>query len=161
MIRPVTIHDSSAIVEIYNYYILNTFITFEVELLDVQQMFNRIKTISKHYPWVVYEENNEIQGFAYAKQFRTRNAYVHTVESTVYLKPNVVHKGIGTKLYQELIYLLQEMDFHAVISRISMPNDESISFHKKFGFKEAGLLKEIGYKFNRWIDVAYLQMILE
>jgi len=160
MIRPVTIHDSSAIVEIYNYYILHTFITFEEELLDVQEMFKRIKTITKHYPWVVYLENDEILGYAYAKQFRTRSAYSHTVESSIYLKPNIVHQGIGSKLYQELIYLLQEMDFHAVISRISVPNDESISFHKKFGFKESGVLKEVGFKFNRWIDVAYLQLIL-
>lgn len=160
MVRPITLEDAKAVVEIYNYYIANSTATFEMEPIDEKEMQRRIKSISASYPYFVFEENNTILAYAYASQWKPRKAYKHTVESSVYLHPDAKGKGIGTLIYDQLIKQLSQMDIHAVIGGVSLPNDASVALHEKFGFEKIGQFKQVGYKFNQWIDVGYWELIL-
>ncbi len=159
MIRTATIQDAKEICEIYNYYILNSIVTFEEEIVAVSEMNNRIEQITAKLPWIVYEESGELLGYAYASEWKSRCAYKHSVESTVYLKPGAMGKGIGSKLYDELINRLKKIKVHAVIGGIALPNESSIALHEKFGFKKIGQFKEVGFKFEKWIDVGYWELI--
>ncbi|MDN5211958.1 N-acetyltransferase family protein [Fulvivirgaceae bacterium BMA12] len=160
MIRAVKTEDAEEIKEIYNYYILNSIITFEESPVSTAEMGERINTIKSVFPWIVYEKDHQILGYAYAARWRSRSAYARSVESTVYLKPGTSKKGIGTQLYTELIKRLKEMDLHVVIGGISLPNDASVALHEKLGFKKVAHFKEVGFKFNNWIDVGYWELLI-
>ncbi len=159
MIRDVTKFDTSQIADIYNYYILNTVITFETEPLSENEIQKRINNITTNYPWIVYEDKNEILGYAYASQWNSRCAYKSTIETTIYLKNNLKGKGIGTTLYQELINRVKKMKIHAIIGGVALPNKASIALHEKLGYTKVAQFKEVGYKFNKWIDVGYWELI--
>jgi len=160
MIENAKVIHAKDICEIYNYYIENTIITFEEELLEPEDIQQRIVNISEKYPWLVYVENDHVIGYAYATAWKLRNSYRFAVETTVYLNPNYSGKGIGSLLYKDLIVRLQKLNMHTVIAGISLPNDNSIAFHEKFGFHKIGQFKSVGYKFNKWIDVGYWELIL-
>ncbi|MCG8582197.1 MAG: N-acetyltransferase family protein, partial [Bacteroidales bacterium] len=160
MIRPVKATDADCIAGIYNHYIDSSIATFELDLIDENEMLNRIKKINAKYPFIVFEESNQILGYAYASQWKLRKAYMKTVESSVYLHPEAHGKGIGTKLYSHLIGELNSMDIHAVIGGISLPNDASVRLHEKMGFQKIGQFKEVGRKFGKWIDVGYWELVL-
>ncbi|MGB8337870.1 MAG: arsinothricin resistance N-acetyltransferase ArsN1 family B [Burkholderiales bacterium] len=161
LIRPAQPRDAEAIAKIYNYYVLNTVITFEEIALTVEEMATRIKQIqSANYPWLIAEENGRVIGYAYASAWKARAAYRHTLESTVYLDPTHVGKGIGSKLYDALFAILREKSIHVVIGVIALPNEASIILHEKFGMHKAAHFSEVGFKFNRWLDVGYWQVKL-
>lgn len=160
MIRQVNIEDANELAEIYNYYIENTIVTFEELAIDAEEMKKRILEVVQKYPWIVYEENGQIIGYAYASVYKNRSAYNRSVESTVYLNSKNTSKGIGSKLYAELIKQLKEMRIHVIVGIISLPNEESIALHEKFGFKKVAHFKEIGNKFNKWVDVGYWQLTI-
>jgi len=159
MIRNIVPSDATQVCEIYNYYIENTIVTFEETSLEVKEMMDRIMKITEKYPWIVYEENDEIIGYAYASEWKPRSAYRHSVETTVYLKPEMQGNGIGTLLYAHLIRLLKD-HVHAAIGGIALPNGASIALHEKMGFQKIGQFKEVGNKFDQWIDVGYWELIL-
>jgi phosphinothricin acetyltransferase len=158
MIRKVKLIDTSQIVEIYNYYVLNSIITFDRVPFSIEEYTAKIKNISTNFPYIVFEENNEILGYAYANSWRTKPSYNQTVESTVYVKHGIHGKTIGSQLYTELLKQLKELEFHAIIGGISLPNDPSIKFHEKFGFEKVAHFKEVGKKFGKWIDVGFWQL---
>jgi L-amino acid N-acyltransferase YncA len=159
MIRPVESRDAEAIAKIYNHYVLNTVITFEEVEVSVEEMSARIKLIqSANYPWLVAEENGVVVGYAYASTWKARAAYRHTLESTVYVDAKFVGKGIGRKLYDALFAILREQSIHVVIGVIALPNEASIILHEKFGMHKAAHFNEVGFKFNRWVDVGYWQV---
>lgn len=160
LIRNCTINDAQAICYIYNYYITNTVITFEESPLTPKDMAERIKTVTEKYPWLVYEDNGEVLGYAYAGEFKSRCAYRYTLETSVYLSHKHFSKGIGAELYGRLIEECRRIGIHCLVGGIAIPNDSSISLHKKLGFKLIGRLNEVGYKFNKWIDVEYWQLML-
>ena len=160
MIRNANQGDAKAICDIYNYYILNSISTFELEPVSIEDMTARINRVVIKYPWIVYEEDSVILGYAYADHWKTRKAYKNTVESTVYLKDGHSGRGIGSTLYGFLINELKKMDIHAVIGGISLPNDASVALHEKLGFINIGRFKEVGYKFDKWIDVGYWELII-
>ncbi len=160
MIREINVADASQICGIYNYYIENTVITFELEPVDVAEMTRRISEITKIYPWIVYEENGEIIGYAYASGWRSRPAYRSTAETTVYLKKGYERKGIGSELYSELLNRKKHRNFRIAIGCITMPNDASVLLHEKFGFTKVGHFPEVGYKFEQWLDVGFWQLKL-
>lgn len=160
MIRDVSVNDSQKVVEIYNYYIKNTSITFEEVPLTNEDMKERIMSRNLKLPWIVYEENNEILGYAYATEWKLRSAYKFSVESTIYLKYDVLGKGLGTKLYKELLNRVESENIHVVIGGIALPNKQSVALHEKLGFVKVAQFKEVGYKFDKWIDVGYWELIL-
>lgn len=160
MIRAFRLEDIEQLVEIYNYYIENTVITFDRIAFTTDDFNRKIKSIYKKYPFIVLEENNEILGFAYGSSWRTKPSYKHTAESTIYLKNGVLGKGIGTTLYTELLKQLKQQNFHTIIGGLTLPNDASIKIHEKLGFKKVAHFKEVGRKFNQWHDVAFWQHTL-
>ncbi len=160
MIRAVKLEDAVEIAEIYNYYILNSCVTFEEFAVSAEEMRGRIESTNSKYPWFVFEKDNVILGFAYASAWKPRSAYKYTVESTVYLKKEAIKNGIGSMLYTALIGQLTELGFHAVIGGISLPNEASIALHEKFGFEKIAQFKEVGYKFKKWIDVGYWELLI-
>jgi phosphinothricin acetyltransferase len=160
IIRPALSSDAAQICDIYNPYIANTHITFEEELIGVDTMAERIAAILPVLPWLVWEERQEILGFAYAARWKERSAYRHSVESTIYLRPDTVGQGIGTRLYAALLEVLCGQALHAVIGGISLPNEASVALHEKLGFVKIAQFPEVGRKFDRWIDVGYWQKLL-
>ena len=158
MIRNVQIEDAQQLLDIYNYYVVNTVITFDLEALSLDAFKEKITTVSADYPFIVYEENSEILGYAYGSKFRPKPAYNNTVESTVYLKHGAQGKQIGSKLYNELLFLLKQKNVHVVLGVLTLPNEASVKLHEKFGFKEVAHLKEVGLKFGEWQDVGFWQL---
>lgn len=161
MIRTATPKDAKAIAGIYNYYVKNTNVTFEEQPVTEREMRRRIKAKLSKYVFLVLEEGGDILGYAYADDWKTRCAYKYTVESSVYLKHGQSGRGIGTKLYKELLRLLKDKGIHIVLAGIAIPNDASIALHEKLGFEKTGQLKEVGFKAGRWIDVGYWQYTLK
>ena len=160
MIRPVKSADVQAICDIYNYYIENTFITFEEQKVTAGQMQERIDNVRQKYDWFVYEKEGEVIGYCYATGWRARSAYRFSVETTVYLKNGYEGNGVGTALYRHLIEDLIRRDIHSFIGGISLPNDSSVALHEKMGFQKIAHFREVGQKFNKWIDVGYWQLVL-
>lgn len=161
MIRDCTEADADAIAEIYNYYIQNTVITFEEVAVSSTEITERIRKINGlGCPWIVYEIDGNIIGYAYAGEFRSRCAYRQTLESSVYLRSEYAGNGFGSKLYQELIVRLRKTACHSLIGVVAVPNPASSQLHMRLGFNYVGLLRDSGYKFNRWIDTEYWQLLL-
>jgi len=161
MIREVTIGDAAAIIDIYNYYILNTTVTFEEQAITAADMAGRIRDITAKFPWLVLEHEGRIMGYAYASAWKPRGAYKHSVETTVYLQHGLAGKGYGTALYTSLLARLQQMPLHAIIGGVALPNDSCIALHQKFGFEKVAQFKEVGFKFGQWIDVTYWEKIIK
>ena len=161
MIRQVNKNDAEQLTIIYNYYVKNTIITFEEIEIDKQEMTKRIaENLLENLPWIVFEEDSNLLGLAYASQWKSRCSYRHSVEVTVYLDKDCKGKGIGSQLYEKLIQQIKESKYHALLGGISLPNEASIKLHEKFGFKKVAHFKEVGYKFNKFIDVGYWELIL-
>jgi len=161
MIRKVNISDAENIVSIYNYYIENTIITFETSKIDVNEEKQRIKNIlDNNYPFIVYEEQNAVVGYAYLSKWREREAYNNTLESSIYVHKDYQSRGIGKMLYKELINSAKAQGVHVLIGGMSIPNPKSQKLHEGLGFKKVGLFKEVGYKFNKFIDVELWQLNL-
>ncbi|TYP99948.1 phosphinothricin acetyltransferase [Tenacibaculum adriaticum] len=161
MIRKVTLQDAATITNIYNYYVRTSVATLEEQEVSEEYFKDEIKNITKKFPWFVYEVNNQILGFANASAWKTRSGYKKSVQLMVYLNPDTTSKGIGSLLYDAVISKLKELDVHVLMGGISLPNEASVKLHEKFGFKKAAHFKEIGYKFNKWVDVGYWQLILK
>ena len=162
MIRDATPADAAEVAAIYNHYIEHTTITFEADALSDDDMRARIaKAQSAGYPWLVWADAGELLGYAYASKFRDRAAYRYTAEATIYLAPGASRRGIGSKLYSELIARLRASGSHLVVGGIALPNDASIALHKSLGFTEVGTFSEAGRKFGRWIDVGFWQLRLD
>jgi len=158
MIRNVQIEDAQQLLDIYNYYVVNTVVTFDLEPLSLDVFKEKITTVSADYPFLVYEENSEILGYAYGSKFRPKPAYNNTVESTVYLKHGYQGKQIGSKLYEELLYLLKQKNTHVVLGVLTLPNQASVKLHEKFNFEKVAHLKDAGLKFGEWQDVGFWQL---
>ncbi len=158
MIRPVISSDAEAIAQIYNHYIKNTIITFEEEPVSPQEMANRIQSINAEaLPWLVAEHEGIVVGYAYATKWRVRAAYRFSVETTVYLDSGCIGRGFGKMLYEAILLILKQKGFHTAVGGIALPNVNSVALHERLGFVNVAVLKEIGYKFNQWIDVGYWQ----
>jgi len=161
MIRDAARDDAAAIVAIYNYFIVNTPITFEEQALTEGDMTQRIADVQDgHLPWIVAEFDGVVVGYAYATKWRVRNAYRYSVESTVYLAPSSVGHGTGRLLYTALIKRLSGQGYHVVIGGIALPNAASVALHEALGFQKVAEFKDVGFKFGRWVDVGYWQLML-
>ena len=160
-IRKATADDAFAILEIYHPYVLKTPLTFEIEPPTPEEMKERILETSKNYPWLVFEEDGEIIGYAYASAFKTREAYRWSVESSVYVRDDHQGRGIGKQLYQELIVQLRDLGFVNVVGVVVLPNEASASLHESLGFQQVAKFKNIGFKLGKWWDVSYWQLELK
>lgn len=148
-----TKNDVAQILSIYAPYILNTTVTFEYEVPSIMAFERRIEQISNQFPWLVCEQSGQIIGYAYASKQYERAAYAWNAELSVYVAPKAQRMGIGTALYQALIGLLKMQGYCNVSVRIQIPNEKSVALHRAFGFEEAGIMRSIGNKFGRWLDM--------
>ncbi len=161
MIRRIRLDDAKQIADLYNYYIKNTVVTFEEKIVPPSEFERRIKENDPKLPWLVVEENNEILAYAYASKWKARSAYRHSVETTIYLREDVRGKGLGTLLYSELISILKTQNIHAIIGGVTLPNQASVALHEKMGYEKVAHFKEVGFKFGKWLDVGYWELILD
>lgn len=161
MTRNATTDDAEAIAAIYNHYVATTAITFEEEAVTAGEMAHRIESYTKDLPWLVFEDEGRVLGYAYATPWKARAAYRHSVEVTVYVEKAHGGRGIGTALYRELIPRLREKGVHALVAGIALPNPGSQTLHESFGFERLGRFREVGRKFGRWIDVGYWELVLQ
>ena len=159
-IRPALSSDASSILDIYAPYILNTTISFETEVPTVKDFSQRIIANEESWPWLVYESDGFIAGYAYASKHRERAAYQWCVETSVYMNDRFQQKGMATKLYQTLFEILKYQGCRNVYAGITLPNEKSVHFHEKMGFKKIADYKNIGYKFNRWNTVRWYELQL-
>jgi len=160
MIRSANPADADTIAGIYNHYILHTVISFEEEPVSGADMQGRMAEVQRNFPWLVYEEDGAIAGYACATPWKNRGAYRHAAETTIYVDKAQLGKGIGARLYEPLLQTLRDRDLHVVMAGIALPNDGSVAIHEKFGFVKVGHYREIGRKFDRWVDVGYWQLML-
>jgi phosphinothricin acetyltransferase len=159
-IRPVEISDAAQIAEIYNYYIETSPATFETEVISVAEMEKRIREkLEGNYPFLVAEENGEIIGYVYGAPFKPRQAYRHTIEVSVYIRNGFGGRGIATLLYESLFPEIARLGFHAIIAGISLPNEASVKLHEKFGMVQVAHFKEVGFKFGKWVDTGYWEVV--
>lgn len=159
-IRPVRPDDAAAVAAIYNHYIEHTIATFEERTLSAAAIGERIAAIGATYPYLVAETRAGVAGFAYASRWHERCSYRLSVETSVYLDAGSIGAGLGTELYGRLLDALGEGGYHCAIGGIALPNDASVALHEKLGFERVAHFKEVGRKFERWIDVGYWQRLL-
>ncbi len=160
-IRSVETADAAQIAEIYNHYIETSVATFETDPIDAAEMEKRIgETLAGNYPFLTAAEGGRILGYAYGHQYRARAAYRRSVEVSVYIKDGHGGKGIATLLYERLFAEIAAGDFHTIIAGISLPNEASVRLHEKFGMTRVAHFKEVGFKFDKWIDTGFWQLIV-
>lgn len=154
MIRKATEHDLSAIKDIYNYAVLNTTATYDINPRDDKYFANMLSEHTGKYLLAVYEDNGDIIGYVALSQFSRRDAYDITAELSVYVKADCQNKHIGTQLMEyALSYAQTENRFLTIVSLITSDNEHSIYLHKKFGFEFGGKIKNAGFKSNRMLGV--------
>jgi phosphinothricin acetyltransferase len=160
MIRAATAKDGPTLASIYNPYVIDLVTSFEYTAVDGSEMTHRLKTITARYPWLVYEEEGDILGYAYASRWKERQAYHYCAETTIYLRQGAEGRGIGTQLYAELLRILPAHDVKIAIGCIALPNEASVALHEKLGFEKVGHFPAVGFKFNYWIDIGYWRKAL-
>ncbi|QPI48474.1 N-acetyltransferase [Massilia antarctica] len=160
-IRDAGVADAAAIVAIYNHYILTTSVSFEEQSVSEEAMARRIADLQEAgLPFLAMTEGDTVIGYAYASKWRVRHAYRFAVESSIYLVPGLGGKGRGSALYQALLARLAQGGIHMVIGGVALPNEASVALHEKLGFRKVAHFSEVGFKFGRWIDVAYWELKL-
>ena len=160
-IRSARDDDTQQICDIYNHYVLTSTITFEETPVMPFEMAERIREVqASSLPWLVAVDGGAVQGFTYAHKWKIRAAYRHSFEVTIYVREGLNAKGIGSQLYRRLFELLKLAGAHAVIGGIALPNEASLRLHQKLGFEKVAHFKDVGFKFGRWVDVSYWQIIL-
>ncbi|KQL34374.1 GNAT family N-acetyltransferase [Psychrobacillus sp. FJAT-21963] len=161
MIRPIQEKDLQDILEIYNDAILNTtaVYTYEPQTLENRQQWYQQK-MNEGYPILVFEQDNRVAGFATFGPFRAWPAYKYSIEHSIYVSKEFRKKGIATSLMKELIAIADEREYRTLIAGIDATNEKSIAMHKNFGFVHSGTIKRAGFKFNRWLDLAFYQLDL-
>jgi L-amino acid N-acyltransferase YncA len=161
IIRNYHIEDASAILEIINYNILNSTALYDYEPRTLANQLTVFEDkLQKGYPIVVATEKEIVVGFGYYSEFRFQEAYKFTVEHSVYAHPNHTGKGIGKIILNQLIHLAKSQNIHTMIGVIDAENQSSIDFHMKFGFEISGMIKESGFKFDRWLHTVFMQKML-
>ena len=158
-IRPATRDDLPRLTEIYNYYVINTPITFDLVPVTADQRARWFHehTAGKRHRMFVAEDNGLVVGWAGTGPFRDRAAYDTSVETSIYCANDVKGRGIGAMMYRVLLDSLKNEDINRVLAGITLPNDASLAIHRKFGFTEVGVFTECGRKFDRYWDVIWME----
>ncbi|HFI0145924.1 TPA: N-acetyltransferase family protein [Streptococcus suis] len=159
-IRSAQIEDAADLVTIYAPYVETTAITFETEVPTVEDFASRIKKTLEKFPYLVAEEEGALVGYAYASTYYARAAYDWTVELSVYVSKEARGKGIGSLLYDALEEELTARGFKNFLACIALPNPASLALHKKRGYEQVAHFKNVGYKFDTWHDIVWLQKSL-
>jgi len=156
-IREAQVSDAKRIMEIYGYYVANTFVTFTEDNPSLEEYEDSIIETKKEYPYIVAcDDSGKVIGMAYGGRVRHHDAYKYSVETTIYLDHNTPKKtGIGKALYEELAQRLTDMGYCFMYGVITDDNKPSIEFHKALGFEQVGHFTNIGYKFGQWKGIVW------
>lgn len=158
-IRPANAADLPRLVEIYNHFVVNTPVTFDVEPYTVERRTPWLEQFAQtgRYRLLVAEEKNIVVGYAGTTRFRPKAAYETTVETTIYCGPDAVGKGTGSRLYSALFEAIAHEDIRSIVAGYTLPNPTSAKLHERLGFKPVGIFTEVGRKFGRYWDVAWTE----
>jgi phosphinothricin acetyltransferase len=161
-VRPAEPSDLARLTAIYNHYVVETAITFDIEPRTPEERRGWYvdHTSGPGHRLLVVQEGGNLLGYAGSGTFRAKRAYDTTVETTVYLDPTATGRGLGTLLYSALFDALAGEDVHRAVAGITLPNVASLALHRRFGFREAGVFTENGRKLGRYWDVAWLERSL-
>lgn len=158
-VRPANRADLPRLTEIYNYYVINTPVTFDIEPYTVERRvawFDQFATTGR-YRLLVAEVDGQVEGYAGTTRWRPKAAYDTTVETTVYSSPKTVGKGIGRKLYAALFEAIAGENVNRIVGGYTLPNPASAKLHELFGFRNVGVFSQVGYKFERYWDVQWTE----
>lgn len=159
-IRAASPADAAAVVAIYNHYVAESIATFEIKAVSTPVMGRRIEAVTRTHPWLVAVGDRRLLGYAYATRWKERAAYARSAEATIYLAPDQCGAGLGRRLYGRLLERLWAAGVHTVLAGIALPNPASVALHEALGFRKVAHLDEVGWKFERWVDVGYWQVNL-
>ena len=161
MIRVAEERDVPAILEIYAPYILTTTATFEYTVPSQEEFLARFRGITAQFPWLVWEEDGQILGYAYASPPYTRAAYAWCAEPSVYLLPQAQRRGIGRQLYDALEKILKLQGYQVLYALITQENEGSFQFHQRMGYQFSVLFPNCGFKFGRWLGLIWMEKRLK
>jgi phosphinothricin acetyltransferase len=159
-IRPATLDDLPALTDIYNHYIVNTTITFDVRPFapeERQSWFDEHAPTGRHRLIVAVDDDRGVLGYATTSRWRPKPAYDTTVEASVYCRPHSLGRGYGTGLYAALFESIATEDVYRIVAGVSLPNPASIKLHERFGFRPVGVFPGVGRKFDKYWDVAWFE----
>lgn len=156
-IRPATLQDVPRILEIYAPYVENTAISFEYTVPTLEEFTQRFLGITAQFPWLVWEENGIVLGYAYGSLPFERAAYQWSAEASIYLCPEACGKGIGKQLYAALEQILQAQGYRKVYAIITTANEPSIAFHQAVGYRLTATMPDCGYKFGKWYGTVWME----
>jgi L-amino acid N-acyltransferase YncA len=159
-IRAATSADAARCAEIYQPFVTDGWISFELDPPDETEMARRIADYGKSHGWLVFEGDGQVAGYAYGSPHRARQAYQTSCDVAVYVDPDFARQGIGRALYNALLPMLSERGFHAAFAGIALPNPGSIGLHEVMGFTPVGIYREVGWKMGGWRDVGWWQRLL-
>ena len=159
-IRPATVADAARCAEIYAPFVTDSWVSFELDAPDADEMSGRIAKVLNSYDWLVAESDGEVLGYAYGSEHRTRGAYQTSCDVAVYIDPGQARQGLGRALYEALLPRLKARKIHAAFAGIALPNEASIALHRAMGFELVGTYREVGWKMGGWRDVAWFQRLL-
>ena len=161
-IRPALAEDMAQIQAIYSYYVTRTAASFEEEVPTIEEMRRRrAEVLGRNLPYLVAEEEGEVLGYTYAGPWRPRSAYRYTVEDSIYVAPFVQRRGVGKALLGALIERCTELGYRRMVAVIGdSANQGSIGLHRALGFRQEGVLRGVGLKFGRWVDVVIMHRVL-
>ena len=157
MIRPATEKDVPEILEIYAPYVENTTVSFEYDVPCRRTFLQRFYDITAQFPWLVWEEDGRILGYAYASPPYTRAAFSWCAEPSIYLRQEARGKGIGKKLYAVLEKILELQGYQVLYALITAENLDSIAFHRKMAYEIQAEFPDCGYKFGRWLGLVWME----
>jgi phosphinothricin acetyltransferase len=160
-LRPAREADLSTINDIYNHYVLHSDCTYQEEPEPMEGRRQWFQHHAQRHPVIVAESDGQVIGWASLSSFHARSAYRHTVENSVYVHHQHHRQGIGSLLLQELIVQARSLGHRAIIAGIDADQAASVALHAKFQFQEVGRLKQVGFKFDRWLDVIYMELLLD
>ncbi len=157
-VRDARAEDFPAIQAIYAYYVTRTAASFEEEAPSVEEMLRRWReSTARGLPYLVADVDGEVLGYAYAGPWRTRSAYRYTIEDSIYVAPLTVRRGIGSALLGTLVNRCALLGYRQMIAVIGdSANVSSIGLHRSLGFRQEGILRGVGLKFGRWVDVVIM-----
>ncbi len=159
-LRPATNSDLPAINAIYNHYVLNSTCTYQTEPSTAEEREAWFAAHGPEHPVVVAEEAGVVIGWGSLSRFHPREAYRHSVEDSVYIHPEWLGRGLGSLLLGHLLEQAKELGHHTVLGGIDADQVASIALHQRFGFVQVSHLKEVGFKYGRWLDVIWMQRLL-
>jgi phosphinothricin acetyltransferase len=161
LVRPATLDDLGAVNDIYNHYVLHSTCTYQEEpetIEDRRKWFDHHRAL---HPVIVAEAGGQVVGWGSLSPWHPRSAYRRTVEDSIYIHHEQQRRGLGSLLLEELIGRARILGHRAIIAAIDHGQPGSVALHARFKFQEVGHFKQVGFKFGRWLDAIYLELILE